>query len=201
VTLNTVIKLWNDILEPLGFRKVAKATPERGKHFNARLNDDTRRCSLAWWNALFHDVSTYGIKPERVKPRNPDRIQEMDSLHRNFFELDRDGYSRRVELNAFTTEQLLEIIHDKLKDKKSLPKLDISDALRINEQKIKDYVLFQLVKSKYGKMLSDVAIDDLPGGEMTYHEMIQRMPSIEKRIMAEMSAKIEKGLEKMEATA
>jgi hypothetical protein len=148
-----------------------------------------------------HDVSTYGIKPERVKPRNPDRIQEMDFPHRDFFELDGDGYSRRVELNAFTTEQLLEIMHVKLKDKKSLPKLDIADALRINEQKIKEYALFQLVKNKYEKMLSGVVIDDFPGGEMTYHEMMQRIPSIGKQLISEVSAKIEEELGKMDVVS
>jgi hypothetical protein len=145
------------------------------------------------------DVSTYGIKPERVKSRNPDRLREMDPPHREFFDLDRDGYSRRVELNAFTTEQLLEIIHDKLKDKQSLPKLHISDALKVNEQKIKYYALFQLVEKKYGKMLSDVVIGDLPSDEMTYHEIIRHMPSIEKQLISEVSVKIEKELGKMEA--
>jgi hypothetical protein len=145
-----------------------------------------------------HDVSTYGIKPERVRSKNPDRVREMDSTHREFFDLDRDGYSRRVELNAFTTEQLLEIIHNKLKDEKSLPKLRISDVLRVNEQKIKHYALFQLVEKKYGKMLSDVVIGDLPGGEMTYHEILRHMPSIEKQLLSEVSVKIEKELEKME---
>ena len=48
-----VVALWNDALVPLGFPRVAKSTPERERHFSARLNDDKRRHSLDWWGALF----------------------------------------------------------------------------------------------------------------------------------------------------
>ena len=147
------------------------------------------------------DVAYYEIIPEKVKLEY-ERLYEMKPHHQNFFEIS-NGYSRRVELNAFTTEQLLEIIDDKLKDKKSLPKLDLSDAIKFNEQKLKDYALFQLVRKQHEKMLSRITIDgpDLLSDEITYHEMMQRMPSIEEQLINELSAKIEKELEKKEATA
>jgi hypothetical protein len=75
-----------------------------------------------------------------------------------------------------------------------LPKLNLSDTLRANEQKIKEYALFQLVRRKYEKMLSGISFDDLPRGSMTYYEMMEQTPSIEKDIMSRLTAEIEKNI-------
>ena len=46
-------------------------------------------------------------------------------------------------------------------------------------------------------MLSGISIDDCPFGEMTYHEMMERMPDIKEQLVKDVSAKIEKELESM----
>lgn len=43
------MELWNTELCPLGFPKVSRVTPERRKHFKARLRDGVERRELAWW--------------------------------------------------------------------------------------------------------------------------------------------------------
>jgi hypothetical protein len=52
-TLKKVVALWNDMLGKKGFPVVHKPTPARERHFTARLNEDKRRHSLAWWGDQF----------------------------------------------------------------------------------------------------------------------------------------------------
>lgn len=49
VKVSEVAELWNTELCPLGFPKVSKITPDRRKHFKARLNAGAERRELAWW--------------------------------------------------------------------------------------------------------------------------------------------------------
>ena len=49
VKVAEVVELWNSELCPLGFPKVSKVTPDRRKHFTARLRDGAERRELAWW--------------------------------------------------------------------------------------------------------------------------------------------------------
>ncbi len=49
VKVAEVVEIWNSELCPLGFPKVSKITPERRKHFKARLRDGVERRELAWW--------------------------------------------------------------------------------------------------------------------------------------------------------
>ena len=49
VKVADVVELWNAELCPLGFPKVSKITPDRRKHFRARLRDGAERRELAWW--------------------------------------------------------------------------------------------------------------------------------------------------------
>jgi hypothetical protein len=90
------------------------------------------------------DVERYNIKREKIKEIDSNIISDFPYEHRKFFQ-NVSGYSQRVELNAFTTEQLLQILDDKLKGICGLPKLDLSETLRANEQKLKEYALFQLL--------------------------------------------------------
>ena len=142
------------------------------------------------------DVENYGIKSERVSLS--DKAEKLlNSLlykDRTFFQPDRHGYSRRVELNAFTTEQLLQIIDDKLSGIASLPMLDISTMVKANEQKLKEYALFQLVRCKHEKMLSNITLPCLPSGTMTYHEMMKQLPIIESKLINELTAQIDRAI-------
>jgi hypothetical protein len=51
-TAADVIRIWNRRLTPLGFPSVRKTTPERERHFGARVRDAEERRPLAWWEGL-----------------------------------------------------------------------------------------------------------------------------------------------------
>jgi hypothetical protein len=141
----------------------------------------------------------YNITPEKVKEVDATRLENFSPYHQIFFR-NVGGYSQRVELNAFTTEELLQIIDDKLKDKNGLPKFDISRVIRTNEQKLKEYALFQLVRSKYEKMLSNLSVDGIEkfyqaDNSVTYYEMMDKMPEIERNIVKELMSQLEKAME------
>jgi hypothetical protein len=66
-TLRQVVGLWNDILAPLGFPRVAKGSPQRESRFAKRLSDDTRRQSLLWWETLFRFMSLSDFLRDNAK--------------------------------------------------------------------------------------------------------------------------------------
>jgi DNA topoisomerase VI subunit A len=106
------------------------------------------------------DAARYNITPEKVKEADETRLEGFSAYHQVFFR-NADGYSRRVELNAFTTEELLQIIDDKLRDKNGLPKIEISKVMKAMEQNLKKYALFQLVERKYEKMFQNISMGDI----------------------------------------
>jgi hypothetical protein len=67
-----------------GFPPVKKATPERARHFGARLNDDKHRHALAWWGEQFEYMSQSAFLCERAKAGAPwlnfDWILNEDNL-------------------------------------------------------------------------------------------------------------------------
>ena len=100
-------------------------------------------------------MQDYNITPEEV-PISETDLNKLPFEQLKYFIPDERGYSRRVEINAFTTEQLLHIIDGKLRDINTLPKFDISTVIKANEQKLKKYALSQLVEKKYEKMLNNL---------------------------------------------
>jgi len=142
------------------------------------------------------DAKYYNISPEKVKINATD-LYKLPAEQREYFAVDKEGYSRRVELNAFTTEQLLEILDDKLKNINTLPKLDISKVIEANEQKLIKYALFQLVESKYEKMFRNITLGDtskiFPATSMmNFYEMQKIMPEIEDKIINKLISQLEK---------
>jgi hypothetical protein len=143
------------------------------------------------------DVARYNIIPEKVKAAEKKDLSGLSEEHQRFFQ-NVDGYSQRVELNAFTTEQLLQIIDDKLSGINRLPKFNISAVVRTNEQKLKEYALFKLVRNKYGKMLNNITVGDFAanicksGDSVTYYEMLDKMPEIENSMMNGLMAQLDK---------
>ena len=65
---------------------------------------------------------------------------------------------RRVELNAFTTAQILEIIDNKLSDVNNLPTINLEETLSIDHNAIKETAFMRLVSEKYKKQLSDIYV-------------------------------------------
>jgi DNA topoisomerase VI subunit A len=166
----------------------------RLRHGNDKANFDIDIVDLG---VTPDDAARYGIVPEKVKNKN----DTLPAEHREFFRVGADGYSRRVELNAFTTEQLLRILDDKLKDRNNLPRLEISAATQKNLTKIKEYALFQLVERKYRKMLNSLSIDEIEGlpETATYYELQNLLPTIEEKMVDGIIEKIEQEIERESA--
>lgn len=130
------------------------------------------------------DVCKYGIKPERVEKKKQEDLSGFNKEYRRFF--DQGTYYQRVELNAFTTEQILEIIDDKLKDVNNLPQIDLTEAIEIDDQKLKEVAFMRILKKKYYDQLEMVSVEyDLSkyAGAMTVHEAKEQIPEIEKEIV------------------
>jgi hypothetical protein len=70
-TLGIFVKLWNRRLSPLGFPSAKKTSPERERHFAARLNDDAERQSLAWWEDLITRMEQSSFFREAAANRRP----------------------------------------------------------------------------------------------------------------------------------
>jgi hypothetical protein len=148
------------------------------------------------------DVKKYNIVPERIKAGKND-LSKLPLEYQEFFKNNK-GHSQRVELNSFTTEQLLEIIDDKLKNTNCLPEVDISKVIQINLQKYKEFAVFQLVKSKYEKMLSGVSIDNIEDiypatTNMTYHVMVKLIPEIKRKILSKLTTQLDKAINHFES--
>lgn len=135
------------------------------------------------------DVELYGIQPELVKEKRPGNIDKSRFTERQqiFFFPDSE-HCRRVELNAFTTEQILEIIDRKLNSKTDLPKVKLSDVMQIDEQAVKEAALMELIKKDYAGLLSGIA---LPAGRpmqnrcVTVSEAVQEAETIVNDMIAE----------------
>lgn len=101
------------------------------------------------------DVARYGITPELVTidRRDYEKIDQSryTPAQRAFFF--RSGYLQRVELNAFTTAQILEIIDRKLSQIDTLPKMKLSEAVSIDPVRLKESALMRVLKKRFGYMV------------------------------------------------
>ena len=79
-----------------------------------------------------------------------DQIYQL--IYKEFF--DTGTSFRRVELNAFTTAQILEIIDNKLSNVNNLPTINLEETLSIDHNAIKETAFMRLVSEKYKKTVS-----------------------------------------------
>ena len=130
------------------------------------------------------DVLNYGIVPEQIERIDPDTLATFDYEHRNFF--DNGNTSQRVELNAFSTEQLLDIIDKKLKDQSDLPIVNISNSLQIDNKVLREVAFMRVLKSKYASQLEKINMPyDLSAydGKYTMNEAKKAIPEIKERLI------------------
>lgn len=90
------------------------------------------------------DVYQYGIQPEHVEKGKTDRdkLLSMPDEYKKFF----DGgiYYNRVELNAFTTEQILEIMDRKLSGVNNLPKINLLNTFDVDHEALRDVAFMRV---------------------------------------------------------
>lgn len=137
------------------------------------------------------DVAKYGIVPEVVDKVDAITLSQMDYEHRMFF--DKGSKSQRVELNAFSTEQLLELISNKLYGLGTLPTVNLSQSLQLDEQALREVAFMRVIKAKYADQLSEISLPcDLSkfDGKLTLTEAKKAIPQIEEDLVSQYEQEI-----------
>lgn len=137
------------------------------------------------------DVNNYGVEPEAVEKADVEKLYSMDYEHRTFF--NKGEMSRRVEINAFSTEQLLDIIDTKLKYENNLPTVSLSDTLQLDNVALREVAFMQLIRERYQSQLDKI---DLPcdlssyNGKYTVKEANDIIPMIQKKLVQQYKQEI-----------
>lgn len=143
------------------------------------------------------DVKRYGIVPELVDIKEEDekKLKSLSYEYRKFFD-DGDMY-KRVELNAFTTEQMLEILDRKLSAINNLPTINLEESLNIDHNAIKQTAFMHVIADKYKDQLDNIHVPiDLSAynGRYTVAMAKKQIPNIEKQLVLQYEHEIEKKL-------
>jgi len=143
------------------------------------------------------DVYRYNIQPEQVEKGKSDRdkLLSMSDEYRSFF----DGVTHynRVELNAFTTEQILEIMDRKLSAVNNLPKINLVNTFDVDHKALRDVAFMRVMSRKYKDRLSDIYVPcDLSPYEGRYTVDIAKkaIPQIKDELILQYEHEIEKKL-------
>jgi len=139
------------------------------------------------------DVDRYEIEPELVPATKTQKskLAKLPHEYRNFF--DNEEHHLRVELNAFSTEQLLEIIDDKFSGRSALPTIKISESLEFDNRTLREVAFMHIMKNKYNTLLENIDLGmDLSqyDGSLTLPEAKQHIPEIREIILGEYEKEI-----------
>lgn len=145
----------------------------------------------------FEDVERYGIEPERVdiKKEDTNKLQSLPYKYQRFFD-GGDKY-KRVELNAFTTEQMLEILERKLSSINNLPTINLEESLNIDHNAIKQAAFMRVMADRYKNQLDNIHVPiDLSvyNGRYTVAMAKKEIPKIEKQLISQYEREIEQKL-------
>ncbi len=145
----------------------------------------------------FEDVEKYGIEPEKVeiKEEESKKLSSLPYEYQHFFNA--GTMYRRVELNAFTTEQMLEILDKKLSSTNNLPTINLEKSLNVDHNAIKQAAFMRLMADKYKEQLDKIHLPiDLSAynGRYTVAMAKKEIPQIEKELIAQYQREIEEKL-------
>lgn len=145
----------------------------------------------------FEDVEKYGIEPEKVeiKKKESEKLSSLPYEYCQFFNA--GTMYRRVELNAFTTEQMLEILDKKLSSINNLPTINLEKSLNVDHNAIKQAAFMRLMADKYKEQLDKIHLPiDLSAynGRYTVAMAKKEIPQIEKELIAQYQQEIEEKL-------
>ncbi len=145
----------------------------------------------------FEDVEKYGIEPEKVeiKEEESKKLSSLPYKYQHFFNA--GTMYRRVELNAFTTEQMLEILDRKLSSINNLPTINLEESLNVDHNAIKQAAFMRLMADKYKEQLDKIHLPiDLSAynGRYTVAMAKKEIPKIEKELIAQYQREIEEKL-------
>ena len=139
------------------------------------------------------DVEKYHIEPEKVEIKKEDKkkLKNLSYEYREFFDA---GVSyRRVELNAFTTAQILEILENKLSAINNLPVINLEESLNVDHKAIRETAFMRIMADKYKEQLDKIHVPiDLSAysGKYTVDMAKEEIPSIEKRLIEQYEKEI-----------
>lgn len=136
------------------------------------------------------DMQRYWITPERVNISSKDyaKIDQNRYTPEQQAFFFHPGFVQRVELNAFTTEQILEIIDRKLSKVDTLPRLKLSQAVNIDPARLKEVALMRLLKKRFGYLVDQMPEPDIAGHDdkLTVYEAQARTEGIIDSILQDM---------------
>lgn len=142
------------------------------------------------------DVYRYNIQPEQVEKGKSDRdkLLSMSDEYKIFF--DGGRYYNRVELNAFTTEQILEIMDRKLSLVNNLPKINLINTFDIDHGALRNVAFMRVMSRKYKDRLSDIYVpcDLSPYEGYTVDIAKKAIPQIKDELILQYEHEIEKKL-------
>lgn len=143
------------------------------------------------------DVYRYNIQPEQVEKGKTDRdkLFSMSDEYKSFF--DGGTYYNRVELNAFSTQQILEIMDRKLAAVNNLPKINLQSTFDVNHDVLREVAFMRVMSRKYKNMLSDIYVPcDLSAYEGRYTVDVAKkaIPEIKDELILQYEREIEKKL-------
>ena len=132
------------------------------------------------------DVDKYHIEPEKVDIKQEDKkkLKNLSYEYRRFF--DAGTSYRRVELNAFTTAQILEILENKLSAVNNLPTINLEESLNVDHKAIRETAFMRIMAEKYREQLDKIHIPiDLSAykGKYTVDMAKEEIPDIEERLI------------------
>lgn len=132
------------------------------------------------------DVEKYQIEPEKVEIKKEDKkkLKNLSYEYRSFFDV--GTHYRRVELNAFTTAQILEILENKLSSINNLPTINLEETLNVDHKAIKETAFMRLMADKYREQLDNVHVPiDLSSyrGKYTVNMAKKEIPDIEEKLI------------------
>lgn len=145
----------------------------------------------------FEDVEEYGIDPELVEIKNEDtkKLESLPYEYQKFF--DAGNMYRRVELNAFTTEQMLEILDRKLSAINNLPTINLEESLNVDHNAIRQAAFMRVMADRYKEQLECIHVPiDLSAynGRYTVAQAKKEIPNIEKQLISQYQHEIERKL-------
>ena len=145
----------------------------------------------------FEDVEKYNIEPELVEIKKEDtkKLESLPYEYRKFF--DAGDMYRRVELNAFTTEQMLEILDRKLSIISNLPTINLEESLNVDHNAIRQAAFMRVMADKYEEQLKNIRVPiDLSAynGRYTVAQAKKEIPNIEKQLILQYKNEIEQKL-------
>lgn len=98
VKVAEVVELWNSELCPLGFPRVSKVTPDRRKHFTARLRDGVERRELAWWRDRIAAIAGSEFMRKNAAEKAPWLTFDWLLNETNLVKVAEDKYSHGLHL-------------------------------------------------------------------------------------------------------